>query len=70
MSVRAKLEFDKVLKDMFREEQLNLPEEDRCGSGNCCFSESDGFRCTKDIGHSGDHIAHGTLGEVVKRWKP
>lgn len=56
-----------------RELRKNLeaqPPEDRWTPGSpCCTAQDpDGYGCTKDLGHAGDHVAHGILGQVIRRW--
>jgi hypothetical protein len=33
-----------------------------------CRASRDGFTCTRQRGHSGDHVAHGEFGRVWARW--
>ena len=62
-------EFNEVLQNIFKKNQLALPSEDRCGSGwPPCMMRNDSYLCTKIINHTGDHCAHGTLGTILRRW--
>lgn len=40
------------------------------GSGNPCLCRSeDGFLCTRERGHDGDHAAHGHDDRQIVRWR-
>lgn len=71
MSQQAKDELDETIKRIFNETQAALPEEDRADpDGDYCMADNEHQVCTKTKGHkSEEHIAHGTLGYVLHRWK-
>jgi hypothetical protein len=70
MSQQAKDELDKAIDRAFRENQEKLPPEDRCAarSRDMCFHKHDGWACTKVKEHTGDHVAHGSMGYILARW--
>ena len=53
-------------------EEKDLPIKDRAkemGDGPSCNALSTRhFICTKALGHSGDHVAHGASGNAFERW--
>ena len=54
---------------LFEANQTRLPVEDRAAeAGPTCSARAEGWTCTKGPHTSGDHVAHGRLGLVVKRW--
>jgi len=59
------------LQDIFEETQASLPQEDRASKldGAICGAGFLRFRCTKILGHSGEHCAHGVLGDIIHRWQ-
>jgi len=62
------------LDRLFSRNQEKLPIEDRAAvKVMCCIlspSVCGGYKCTKERGHLGGHIAHGRLGEVIVKWIP
>lgn len=61
-----------ALEKMFDEGQATLPEEDRVWQDGqeMCGAKDQKFTCTKALGHSGDHVAHGWPdGAAEHRWK-
>lgn len=62
---------EKVLDEMFAENQAKLPHSERCAatkSEMCKQTSHNSYTCTLPKGHAGEHIAHGSLGFVVWRW--
>ena len=70
MSADMRESLDRALNEMFRESQADLPEKDRCAlrTADMCLHKYGGYKCTKVKGHTGDHIAHGTSGAIL-RWQ-
>lgn len=69
MSKEALDELDKTLDQIFEENQAKLPESERVPlKGQTCSVQADGFTCTRAPHGVGDHVAHGRLGVIIKRW--
>lgn len=58
----------RIVKDVFDDNQSKLPTEKRFYVNVCCYEKDDGFKCTLEKGHDGNHCAHGTLGTIVHEW--
>jgi len=59
---------EKVKKEMYDKAQAQLHEEDRVYTRSACGLRKKGYVCTKEAGHEGAHIAHGSLGTVIHSW--
>ena len=68
MSKEALDELDKTLDQIFEENQAKLPEAERVAPHETCSVSADGYTCTRAPHTGGDHIAHGRLGVILKRW--
>lgn len=70
MSQHAKEMLDLAIDRMFHDAQQALPIEQRCAHTKAamCTSDHDGYHCTLVKGHTCSHVAHGRLGDVLRRW--
>lgn len=63
------MDFKATLWRIYEENQAKLPLEDRVASKAMCFTiGNSGLSCTKEQGHTGCHVAHGSLGTIINRW--
>lgn len=60
---------DNSLKQVFEENQAELPEHQRIGRP-FCMDEHHGIKCTRQKGHTGNHVACGADGGFVAEWSP
>ncbi len=61
-----------MFEAIFEAAQAKLPVEDRVAPldvAMCLAKSKDLLACTKGVEHSGKHIAHGRMGEVLETWE-
>lgn len=50
------------------QEELKRSTEAMQGQVMCTELHIDGLRCTRALGHAGEHCAHGSNGQVLRTW--
>lgn len=59
------------LEEIVAKNNAELPEEDRLASNGtpiCAEPNDNRLKCTRSLGHTGDHVAHGVLAQILARW--
>lgn len=64
----ADMNMEDTLNQMFEEANAKLPKQEQCWRFHPCCSEHDGYACTAERGHLGDHVAQGRIGYILARW--
>ncbi len=70
MTQEAADSLDEILSGTRADAQAALPEEHKMAEPGqtVCRSRRGGFSCSRALGHSHGHVAHGMSGEILELW--